>query len=47
MTIGLEEFRDPGRLTLAGILALPFLGAAGEYPAREGNGRPGRDKRIQ
>lgn len=47
MTIGLEEFRDPGRLTLAGILALPFSGVPGEYPAREGKGRPGRDKRIQ
>jgi sterol desaturase/sphingolipid hydroxylase (fatty acid hydroxylase superfamily) len=32
MTIGLEQFRDPRRLTLAGILALPFLGAPGPYP---------------
>jgi sterol desaturase/sphingolipid hydroxylase (fatty acid hydroxylase superfamily) len=32
MTIGLEQFRDPRRLTLAGILALPFLGTPGRYP---------------
>ncbi|MGD9728019.1 MAG: sterol desaturase family protein [Nitrospiraceae bacterium] len=35
MTIGLEQFRDPRRLTLAGILALPFLGAPGPYPVTQ------------
>jgi len=32
MTIGLEQYRDPRRLTLASILALPFLGTPGRYP---------------
>lgn len=32
MTLGLEQFRDPSQLTLAGILALPFVGKPGEYP---------------
>lgn len=32
MTIGLEQFRDPARLTLTGILLLPFEGATGDYP---------------
>ncbi len=32
MTIGLEQCRDPARLTLAGILALPFVGETGNYP---------------
>ena len=32
MTIGLNQFRDPSKLTLAGILALPFIGALGGYP---------------
>jgi sterol desaturase/sphingolipid hydroxylase (fatty acid hydroxylase superfamily) len=32
MSLGLEQFRDPRRLTLGGILALPFLGTPGRYP---------------
>ncbi len=32
MTIGLNQFRDPSRLTLAHILALPFVGTLGGYP---------------
>lgn len=32
ITLGLEQFRDPARLTLAGILALPFVGKPGDYP---------------
>lgn len=32
MMIGLEQFRDPRRLTLLGMLLLPFLGTPGRYP---------------
>lgn len=32
ITLGLEQFRDPARLTLAGMLALPFGERLGEYP---------------
>ena len=32
MTLGLKQFRDPTRLTLMGILLLPFTGAPGDYP---------------
>lgn len=32
MTIGLTQFRDPSRLTLPRILALPFTGEPGTYP---------------
>jgi sterol desaturase/sphingolipid hydroxylase (fatty acid hydroxylase superfamily) len=32
MPLGLEQFRDPRELTLAGSLALPFLGGTGAYP---------------
>lgn len=32
MPLGLEQFRDPGELTLAGSLALPFRGGTGSYP---------------
>jgi sterol desaturase/sphingolipid hydroxylase (fatty acid hydroxylase superfamily) len=32
MTIGLNQFRDPSKLTLMRILALPFIGALGGYP---------------
>lgn len=31
MTIGLNQFRDPSRLTLLKILVLPFTGKAGSY----------------
>lgn len=32
MTLGLAQFRDPTRLNLLGILALPFVGELGKYP---------------
>ncbi|BFU95618.1 MAG: hypothetical protein NTNFB02_23400 [Nitrospira sp.] len=32
MALGLEQYRDPRRLTLSGILALPFVGPVGSYP---------------
>ncbi|MEW6348843.1 MAG: sterol desaturase family protein [Thermodesulfobacteriota bacterium] len=32
MTIGLHQFRDPARLTLPWMLALPFAGKPGSYP---------------
>jgi sterol desaturase/sphingolipid hydroxylase (fatty acid hydroxylase superfamily) len=32
MKLGLEQYRDPRRLTLGGILALPFIGTLGAYP---------------
>ncbi|MCF8143397.1 MAG: sterol desaturase family protein [Deltaproteobacteria bacterium] len=31
MTIGLNQFRDPSRLTLPWLLALPFIGTTGSY----------------
>lgn len=34
MTLGLNQFRDPSRLTLPWMLALPFMGATGSYPRR-------------
>ena len=32
MVIGLEQFRDPSRLTLSHILSLPVTGTTGNYP---------------
>ena len=32
MTLGLQQFRDPARLSLARMLALPFVGETGNYP---------------
>lgn len=32
MTIGLNQFRDSNRLTLQWMLAMPFIGALGNYP---------------
>jgi sterol desaturase/sphingolipid hydroxylase (fatty acid hydroxylase superfamily) len=32
MTIGLSQFRDPGRLTLPSLLVLPFVGDPGSVP---------------
>ena len=32
MTIGLEEYQDPTRLTWLNLLALPFVGKVGKYP---------------
>jgi sterol desaturase/sphingolipid hydroxylase (fatty acid hydroxylase superfamily) len=39
MTIGLSQFRDPGRLTLPWMLVLPFVGDPGKYPINRGGGR--------
>jgi sterol desaturase/sphingolipid hydroxylase (fatty acid hydroxylase superfamily) len=39
MTIGLSQFRDPGRLTLPWMLVLPFIGDPGKYPLNRGGGR--------
>jgi len=38
MTIGLTQFRDPKRLTLPWMLALPFVGKPGEYPINRRGG---------
>lgn len=32
MTIGLEQYRDPSRLTWLSLVALPFVGDMGKYP---------------
>ncbi|HET7059442.1 MAG TPA: sterol desaturase family protein [Nitrospiraceae bacterium] len=32
MSLGLEQFRDPDRLTLLGILVMPLVGSPGRYP---------------
>lgn len=32
MTIGLEEYRDPSKLTWLNLMALPFVGKTGKYP---------------
>jgi sterol desaturase/sphingolipid hydroxylase (fatty acid hydroxylase superfamily) len=32
MTIGLDQYKDPRRLTLPWLLALPFIGKLGKYP---------------
>jgi sterol desaturase/sphingolipid hydroxylase (fatty acid hydroxylase superfamily) len=32
MALGLEQFRDQARLTLVGMLVLPFVGETGNYP---------------
>jgi len=37
MTIGLRQFRDPKKLGLLGVLALPFTGKPGDYPINRGN----------
>jgi sterol desaturase/sphingolipid hydroxylase (fatty acid hydroxylase superfamily) len=36
MTIGLQQFRDPTRLTLTHTLLLPFVGQTGPYPMGQG-----------
>ena len=36
MTLGLEQYRDPARLTLARLLVLPFIGTPGNYPLSQG-----------
>jgi sterol desaturase/sphingolipid hydroxylase (fatty acid hydroxylase superfamily) len=42
MTIGLSQFRDPRRLTLLWLLALPFIGKLGDYAIN----RRGREPMI-
>jgi sterol desaturase/sphingolipid hydroxylase (fatty acid hydroxylase superfamily) len=32
MALGLEQYRDPARLTLPKLLVLPFVGTPGDYP---------------
>jgi len=32
LTIGLNEYRDPSKLTWLNLLALPFVGKLGKYP---------------
>jgi sterol desaturase/sphingolipid hydroxylase (fatty acid hydroxylase superfamily) len=39
MTLGLSQFRDPGRLTLPWMLVMPFVGDPGKYPINSGGGR--------
>lgn len=38
MTIGLSQFRDPCKLTLPWMLALPFIGKTGDYPINRRGG---------
>jgi sterol desaturase/sphingolipid hydroxylase (fatty acid hydroxylase superfamily) len=38
MRIGLHQFRDPARLTLPWMLALPFIAKPGEYPINRSEG---------
>ena len=40
MTIGLNQFRDPSRLTLGHILVMPFVGTVGGYPINRRGSRP-------
>ncbi|MDQ7784059.1 MAG: sterol desaturase family protein [Desulfomonilaceae bacterium] len=42
MTIGLNQYRDPARLTLRWMLAMPFVGVLGNYPLNR-RGRTGSD----
>lgn len=39
MVLGLEQFRDPTRLGLWGMLVLPFTGETGTYPMNRGGDR--------
>ncbi len=39
MTIGLDQFRDPGKLSLPGLLVQPFVGQVGDYPINRRNGK--------
>jgi sterol desaturase/sphingolipid hydroxylase (fatty acid hydroxylase superfamily) len=43
MTIGLDQFRDPRKLGLLGLLAQPFVGQVGDYPVNR-RGREDGDK---
>lgn len=40
MTIGLSQFREPGRLTFPWLLILPFIGKTGNYPMTGRGQRP-------
>ena len=44
MTIGLAQFRDPKRLTLPWMLALPFIGEAGNYSINRWGREPARKR---
>jgi sterol desaturase/sphingolipid hydroxylase (fatty acid hydroxylase superfamily) len=44
MVLGLEQFRDPTRLTLTGMLALPFVGEPGRYPLSRGGRSEASDR---
>ena len=37
MTLGVEHYRDPGRLALVGMLLLPFVAEPGNYPLGRAN----------
>lgn len=39
MTVGLDQFRDPGKLNLLGLLAQPFVGQVGDYPINRRGGK--------
>jgi sterol desaturase/sphingolipid hydroxylase (fatty acid hydroxylase superfamily) len=39
MTIGLDQFRDPGKLNLLGLLVQPFVGQVGDYPINRRSGK--------
>ena len=39
MTIGLSQFREPGRLTLPWMLVMPIVGDPGKYPINRGGER--------
>jgi sterol desaturase/sphingolipid hydroxylase (fatty acid hydroxylase superfamily) len=39
MTIGLDQFRDPGKLNLFGLLVQPFVGKVGDYPINRRGGK--------
>jgi sterol desaturase/sphingolipid hydroxylase (fatty acid hydroxylase superfamily) len=41
MTIGLNQFRDPSRLTLPWMIALPFMGKMGAYAIGKRGGKSG------
>jgi sterol desaturase/sphingolipid hydroxylase (fatty acid hydroxylase superfamily) len=43
MTIGLDQFRDPRRLKLVGLLVQPFVGQVSDYPINR-RGRKEEDK---
>jgi hypothetical protein len=47
MTLGLEQFREPDRLTLSRILVLPFVAKTGPYPVAGGqDGTSNGDRHV-